>query len=256
MFGFSSLIMPNQVQNSEKNEETSVNILNKIECEIYPFIFYYRLHNDILEYSNSVTQTISSLKEIKLSIIKYIEKNIKNALGYEMTIDLYGSFATDLSIESSDIDMTIKFTEERNEVEIEEIIQILCLYFKNLEIFDNINPISKASVPVIKILVDPSKIFENDSEEMKNYEKIKNLEIFKNYKFDSEELLKVKVDLTFIEINQKVNNKTQSTKTSLDWAKKTLSTYLEIRPIIHVLKRYLQIKKLNSSFNGKNLYLF
>jgi hypothetical protein len=64
------------------------------------------------------------------------------------------------------------------------------------------------------------------------------------------------VDLTFIEINQKVNNKTQSTKTSLDWAKKTLSTYLEIKPIIHVLKRYLQIKKLNSSFNGKNLYLF
>ncbi len=72
-------------------------------------------------------------------------------------------------------------------------------------------------------------------------------DIYKNYKFEIDDLLKVKVDLTFIELNA---NQNISTKNSLEWAKKTLSMYPEIKPIIHVLKRYLQIKKLNSSFNG------
>jgi non-canonical poly(A) RNA polymerase PAPD5/7 len=74
---------------------------------------------------------------------------------------------------------------------------------------------------------------------------IENTEFYKFYKFDIEELLKVKVDLTFIDLNSNY-----STKDILDWAKTTIDSYPEIKPIIQVLKRYLQIKKLNSSFNG------
>jgi non-canonical poly(A) RNA polymerase PAPD5/7 len=57
--------------------------------------------------------------------------------------------------------------------------------------------------------------------------------------------LKIKVDLTFIDLNSNY-----STKDILDWVKKTLDSHPEIKPIIQVLKRYLQVKKLNSSFNG------
>jgi DNA polymerase sigma len=50
-------------------------------------------------------------------------------------------------------------------------------------------------------------------------------------------------------------NKFQTTKNSLEWAKNTLSVYPEIKPIIHVLKRFLQTRKLNSSFNGNLTFL-
>lgn len=253
MMNFNPIIFPHQKSDSQVHDSSCLtensNIMNKIEADIYPFIFHYRIHNDILEYSNSVTMVTNYLKEIKLYIIKYLEKCINKALGFEVETDLYGSFATDLSIESSDIDITIKLAQDRNEVEIEEIIEALCVNFRGLCLFETINPILTASVPVIKILVDPMKILQPGSEEIMQFISFKNSDIFKNYKFDQEELLKIKVDLTFIELN-KQQAKVQSTKNSLDWARKTLSTHPEIKPILHVLKRYLQIKKLNSSFNG------
>ncbi len=89
------------------------------------------------------------------------------------------------------------------------------------------------------------KILDPNGKEFKKFKAIKNSDFYKNYKFDVEELLKVKVDLTFIDFNSNY-----STKDILDWAKTTLDAYPEIKPIIQVLKRYLQIKKLNSSFNG------
>lgn len=67
-----------------------------------------------------------------------------------------------------------------------------------------------------------------------------------------DDILKVRVDLTFIELNQSLLS---NTRTSLEWARKTLAFYPEIKPIIHALKRYLQMKKLNSSFNGSVKFL-
>lgn len=78
-------------------------------------------------------------------------------------------------------------------------------------------------------------------------ENIKNQEFYKHYKYDLEELQRIKIDLTFIEVSQK---QIQNTKNSLEWAKNTLTLHPEIKSVIHILKRYLQIKKLNSSFNG------
>ena len=241
-FMFPTMLFP-----GPQAEDTSKEILCTIPADLHPFIFHYRLHNDILNYSNSVTNLIENLKEIKLFIIFYLESTIKKALDMNVIIDLYGSFATDLSIESSDIDITIKFSEDRGEIDIICLIEKLCESFKTMEVFDSVNPILTASVPVIKILVDPEKVL--DEERMLVYNKFKSSDAFKNYLFDKEELLKIKVDLSFIELT-KSRQPTQSTMRSLDWAKKTLSSYPEIKPIIHVLKRYLQIKQLNSSFNG------
>lgn len=92
-----------------------------------------------------------------------------------------------------------------------------------------------------------------ESEELEQFESLKNSEIFKTYKYDINELLKIKVDLTFSEPAQKP--RVDSNKKSVDWAKEMLEKYPEIKPIVHVLKRYLQIKKLNSSFNGNLISL-
>ncbi len=245
--GFTAFI-PNYVNNQDIDPDNL--LLNKIEGDIYPFTFYYRIHNDIIDYSTLVSKAINTLKSVKMYVIKLLENNIKQIMGEEITIDLYGSFATELSIESSDIDITIRFGDEKTEVDIDDIFDKLCIHFREINIFDFINPIMSASVPVIKILIDPMKILKQDSEEFKTFENFKSSELFKNYKFDKEELLKIKVDLSFIELNKNLIGKGVSTKNSLSWARKTLDVYPEIKPIIHVLKRYLQIKKLNSSFNG------
>ena len=80
-------------------------------------------------------------------------------------------------------------------------------------------------------------------------------ENFKNYKFNIEELEKVKIDLTFLE--NKFHNGEDGYETCLpyqqevEYVKNSLIFFPEIKPLIHVMKRYLQVEKLNSSFNGK-----
>lgn len=68
-----------------------------------------------------------------------------------------------------------------------------------------------------------------------------------NYKFDQNELIKIKVDLSFI---QNDINKLNSTKLIIEWVNNKLKLHPEIKPIVHVLKRFLQIHGLNSSFDG------
>jgi len=102
-------------------------------------------------------------------------------------------------------------------------------------------------------LIDPLVFLNQDSEERKKYEEFLNSDAYKNYKFDINELHRIKVDLTFLDFKQ---NKSQTTKNSLEWAKNTLSIYPEIKPIIHVLKRFLQTRKLNSSFNGNYILYY
>ncbi len=68
---------------------------------------------------------------------------------------------------------------------------------------------------------------------------------FDNYRYDKFDLEKVKIDITFLELENKGNS-----LSSVQFAKNNLILYPEIKPIIQVLKRYLQIKNLNASFNG------
>ena len=55
----------------------------------------------------------------------------------------------DLSIESSDIDMSISYP---SSIEFESITSKIILEFTSLKVFDVINPILTASVPVIKFV--------------------------------------------------------------------------------------------------------
>lgn len=86
---------------------------------------------------------------------------------------------------------------------------------------------------------------------MEKYKSFLQSDLFKNYKFNKNELSKIKVDINITNIY----SKTYSTYSSVDWAKKQLSNYPEIRPLIHFLKRFLQINGLKSSYNGNLLDL-
>jgi len=74
-----------RVQPSNYNNP-NFKILDKIDSNIYPFTYYYRLHNDILDYSNDVLERIQNIKEIKLFTISHLEKIIKNSLGKRLVI--------------------------------------------------------------------------------------------------------------------------------------------------------------------------
>ena len=66
--------------------------------------------------------------------------------------------------------------------------------------------------------------------------------IYNEFKFDQDELNKIKIDITFTY----KNSKTHCTYSAVEWAKKQVLIYPEIKPLVHVIKRHLQINKLNS----------
>ena len=67
--------------------------------------------------------------------------------------------------------------------------------------------------------------------------------LYKNYQFDEEEISKIKID---INLSESCNNTSEIVK----WVKSQLKVTPEIKSMMHVLKRYLQSIKLNSSFDG------
>lgn len=70
-------------------------------------------------------------------------------------IEIYGSFVTNLSIESSDIDISIRFDYDKHENinEIDNLKYELSAKFENMKNkFDKIQSILTASVPVIKLV--------------------------------------------------------------------------------------------------------
>jgi hypothetical protein len=90
-----------------------------------------------------------------------------------------------------------------------------------------------------------------NSKEVEMINQFKQSENYKNYKFNIEELEKIKIDLTFLEVKFKNNCDIESpSQQAVEYVKNSLICFPEIKPLLHVLKRFLQVEKLNSSFNG------
>lgn len=162
-----------------------------------------------------------------------------------MIIDIYGSFATDLCIENSDIDLTIRIL-DNNSTSTDDHFTKLFQEIDKLKIFDSVNPILTASVPILKLVIDPKKIIDKSNPILENFEKFLESDLFKSYCFKKEELYKVKIDINITSTHVK----THSTYSSVEWAKKQIAMFPEIKILLQFLKRFLQLNKLNSSFNG------
>ena len=71
------------------------------------------------------------------------------------------------------------------------------------------------------------------------------------YLFNFEnELLKLNFDFTFLEVDDIKKKQTIPSQEIIHYIKNTINIYPNIKPIILVLKRYMQKKKLNSSYHG------
>lgn len=208
-------------------------------------VFLNKLHSEILDHINRLKQMIEKIKPIKLELIELIKKTIEQKFAY-CSIDIYGSFASDLSIEYSDIDLAIYLNSDTS---IPNAIYELSNLFRLNKGFTNINPIPTATVPVIKLECNPLKLVEQNSKYAfyEYLDEIKDL----NKGNPQDEVSKIKFDLTFIEMNPTFK-KCDQAKSSVQFIKDYKQLYPEITPLILILKRFLQIYKLNSYFNGKH----
>ena len=214
-----------------------------------------------------ILNSLTNIKNYCIEEIKNIIKITYDDIRNNFSIDLYGSFTTGLMIEASDIDIRIKINDCKKK-DFEKYFFILHNKLKDENKFENIIPISTASVPVIKLLINIEKFIIGKKDLEKDFIKFKQLTLFKNYIFDKKELLQIKIDITFI-INYYQNNnneifdKFQNDKLTINsisnnnneisivsYIKKQLEEYPEIKPVLRLLKRYFYIKKMNSSFEG------
>ena len=209
------------------------------------------LGKDILLFKQNIELNLKDLNVYRELIINKFIVFIKDILSKKYIIEFlfYGSYSTGLSIETSDVDILIKFEkkEKKEQSNIQENLHNIIVYLdkefnKNVDILkiNKINPIYTASIPVLKIeclLKDiiPSNIIN---------------QISKRYIFNLEEILKLNFDFTFLEVENIKKEIVIPSQKIIIFIKNIISKYPILKPIILVLKRYLQIRKLNSSFQG------
>lgn len=221
---------------------------------IYPNELFSNLGKEILEFEEKVDNNLKTIKKFREQTIEKLKEFISNILkeNFDFEFLFYGSFSTGLSIEISDIDILIKFQRKNlnniNDLNNHQIIENIILLLENafmenkdkLQI-SQVNPIYTASVPVLKIECNLKDIIP---------ESIKK-ELSKSYLFNFEnEILKLNFDFTFIEVNNLKEKQSIPSQEIIKYIKDVINDYPSIRPNLLVLKRFIQIKKLNSSFHG------
>ena len=252
--------------------------------------FLDKLHNDIIKHETKVITLLNHGMKFKDYCIKEIKRIIQETFNSsnDYNIDVYGSYATGLMIEASDIDIKIKLNCGDKE-KLNNFFQTLCERLENENKFDTINPIGTASVPVIKLLLSLEKFIKGNEDLENSFKQYKELSLFKHYLFDVNELTKIKIDVTFImtsnnknktnnnsiinDIKEKIiennnhtninnniinNNETahdhdksmDGEMSSVAYVKEQIVKYPEIKFILRVLKRYFYYKKMNTSFLG------
>ena len=247
--------------------------------------FIDKLHNDIIKYETKVITLLNHGMKFKDYCIKEIKRIIQETFNFskDYNIDVYGSYATGLMIEASDIDIKIKLN-CGNKENLENFFHLLCKRLENENKFDTINPIGTASVPVIKLLLSPEKFIKGKEDLEISFKQYRDLSLFKHYLFDTNELTKIKIDVTFIMTNDNniSNNKTNNNiinnesknednnnnninineaihdhdksmggeMSSVAYVKEQIVKYPEVKFILRVLKRYFYYRKMNTSFLG------
>ena len=198
-----------------------------------PLIYLFdNLNNDISNLISEQEVLLDYLHQIKIIIYEFL-KEITNKIYPNSKLEIYGSSLYKLDIECSDLDLCISSKEK---ICFSLLIKELTNNYFN--IFDNIFPILSASVPVIKLVINPLKL--NNEQINSIYYKIHYSEYYKNYIFDKKEIDKIRIDITINSINHK----------QINFIQKSLINYPYIKDVIKILKRCLYEKNMNQTYKG------
>lgn len=178
---------------------------------------------DTLHYEiyNFVTSTLKKIQEKSKNIHAMLEKinNIVSELlgGY---IHIYGSYATGLAIESSDIDLAILGVDLHSR----QLVQTACIQLasalKQLPFVVSVNAIITAKIPVIKLQTDLKYFSGIQSHEM--------------------------IDITFIDTFEGSHLGIEA----ISFTKNLLSVFPDMLFLAIVLKNFLYSINLNSAYHG------
>ena len=204
-----------------------------------------KLSKEIYDNTIKVNENKKLLQQIREKYIKKIYENINIILKnskVEFQCSFYGSSVSGLAIENSDIDIMVKLRKKYEEKDY--IIRIMNILVENLKKSDLkyikvINPITSASVPVIKLNCD--LLGENSfNEEMNSLKQNNYLNIFNSSK--------LYFDITFFETENELEK--IPSELMLDYIKECTMLYPQIFDIVYIMKRFLYNRKLNKSYQG------
>ena len=218
--------------------------------------FLEHLHNDILTYNKNISSILTECSPFKQHCLTYIKTHISTLIALNhpnssFTIDIYGSFATNLMIEASDIDIKISLLTSSTDTasyppSIDSLFNELVRTLTSLNTIETITPISTASVPVIKLTIDLAEFTKEEQHLHTSFLSFQQSQMFTQFKFNKTEITKTHIDITF----HSVSSTTTTTTNSIDYANEKISTYPEVALILRVLKRLFYFKNMNSAFNG------
>ena len=191
------------------------------------------LNNDITNYILEQEKLLNLLHEVKLIIYNFIN-TITNKVYPNSKLEIYGSSLYHLDIESSDLDLCI--TSNEKNLSLSLLFNELTLNYN--KIYESIFPILTASVPIIKLVINPKKL--NNNEINSIYNSIHSNKYYKEYIFDKNEIENIKIDIGLNSINYN----------QIDFIQNSLSNYPSMKNVIKILKRCLQEKNINYIYKG------
>ena len=221
--------------------------------------FVEHLHNDILTYNKNVSSILTECSPYKQHCLTHMKSHISTTIAVNcphssFTIDIYGSFATNLMIEASDIDIRISLSSTDNashshspsREKIDCLFNELVRTLASFNSIETITPISTASVPVIKLTIDLAEFTKADDRLHASFLAFQQSQMFAQFKFNKSEITKTHIDITF----HSVSSSTTANTNSIEYANEKISTHPEVALILRVLKRLFYFKSMNSAFNG------
>ena len=211
------------------------NILNDNQFLLHhnPLISLFdNLNNDITIYFSEQEIILNYLHEIKNIIYEFLSE-ITNKIYPNSKLEIYGSSLYKLDIECSDLDLCITSEEQI-------FLPLLITELKNNynEIFEKIFPIPSASVPVLKLIINPFNLKNKEINSI--YGKIHSNEYYINYIFDKIEINKIRIDITINSINYN----------QIIFIQNSLLNYPSMIYVIKILKRCLYEKNMNQTYKG------
>ena len=193
-----------------------------------------KLNQNIDDFYMNINNNTEKLKEIKNIYLEKTKNILKAILGQKIDIIDYGSSATDLSTEFSDMDILLFDEEIKDEIQYGNNLINKLNDEKNLSNINNISHLKNNNL--ITISYDVSK------------EKVLN-EINFSLKYLDEQ----KVDLNNINIDINFTNdkiKVEKAKETIKIIKDSLKKYKQLRPVILYLKTFFRTQKAYSIYKG------
>jgi hypothetical protein len=194
-------------------------------------MFYEHLTKNIINLNINIENITNKLFKTKLNIYTLINKLVINCFNTnenEFFVDLYGSFMNGLCIESSDVDILIRFKQFNLNCS-ENLINILCEEINKLSYFKIINKLPHAKIPIIKL-------------EFNLEDNCPNL-------FYETNIKKINIDICFQNTILLPNNFVPSLLI-IDEIRKLVDYLPGSKYVIRTLKKLLKYKNLNNYYSG------